>query len=82
MKNKNVCQKNKFGYCWWGLKCRDMHISMNCVEKSCNVDNCEKRHPKDCFYFKKFAMCKFNDTCSYKHQKIQHEHINLENYEK
>ena len=66
MKQKNVCKFNKYGYCKYGDKCHFRHNNVMCVDKNCEVFDCEKRHPKLCKYFRDFKKCRFT-TCAFKH---------------
>ena len=64
---QNVCRYNKYGYCKFGDKCQFRHNNALCVNKKCNVFDCEKRHPVVCKYFNNFKKCKFSN-CAYKHE--------------
>ena len=68
-KNQNICRNNKFGYCKFAEKCRYHHIDLLCEEKTCDIFNCEKRHPKLCLYQRDFGRCKFTSFCKYNHGK-------------
>ena len=45
------------------------HNGVLCVNKKCNVFDCEKRHPVICKYFKNFQKCRFTN-CAYKHETV------------
>ena len=66
---KNICQRNKFGYCKFGGKCHFRHEDEICVKNNCDILQCELRHPKKCTYFNDFGVCKFLEYCRYKHDK-------------
>ena len=63
---QNVCRYNKFGYCRFGEICRKHHVDEVCVDSSCDPSNCDKRHPKECKYYKNYNRCKFN-PCKFLH---------------
>ena len=63
----------------YGETCRYRHINVTCVDKNCNVFQCEKRHPRICNFFTDFGQCKFTTFCRYKHEKKKDA---FENYEK
>ena len=65
--NKNVCKRNKFGYCFFGDKCRNLHVNVICVVKNCDMIVCEKRHPRSCKFYRDYGRCKFVDFCKYNH---------------
>ena len=46
MASKFICRTNKFGYCWYGEKCKNKHVNELCEKRNCEIFNCEKRHPK------------------------------------
>ena len=68
MSLENVCVHFKYGYCKYKTKCRLNHVEEECKNKSCS-ENCDKRHPKACFYWVKFGNCKIGKNCAYKHEK-------------
>ena len=70
---RNLCTKNKFGFCKFSDKCRFRHINVKCEEKTCPVYTCEKRHPRTCRNFRNLGYCKFTTYCKYQH--IKHKHI-------
>ena len=53
--------RNKFGYSKIFQICRYKHFDSNC-----GILMCDKRHSRECFWFKKLERCKFSH-CSYKH---------------
>ena len=62
-----------------------MHVSEKCVKTSCDVRNCNLRHPKVCRYFRDFQFCKFGEWCCFIHisteiddRKMNEKHENLE----
>ena len=64
-----LCRRNKFGYCRYGEKCRKKHINRLCVKRTCEVFNCEKRHPKICTFKRDYGYCKFAEQCRLNHEK-------------
>ena len=73
-----VCFKNKFGYCRYADSCRYKHVTMVCEDGQCEIQNCDKRHPKICKYFRDYRRCKFTVGCKYKHENNQEKINNLE----
>ena len=63
-----VCFKNKFGYCRYSDSCRFKHVTIVCDDGQCEIQNCEKRHPKICRYYRDYRRCKFTVGCKYKHE--------------
>ena len=61
---QNVCRYNKYGYCKFCEKCKFKHNNVKCVDKSCDVFSCEKRHPVACKYFRDFQKCRFPNCAS------------------
>jgi len=64
-----VCLRSKFGFCRFGKQCQMTHYSESCEEKHCTGNNCDKRHPIVCYFFKRFGRCKFGVFCAYRHEK-------------
>ena len=62
-----VCQSSKYGYCKFGNCCDRKHFSDSCEMPGCSGFKCDKRHPRDCFFFRNYGYCKFGSYCSYKH---------------
>ena len=67
-----VCKYFKFGYCKYQNSCRFKHVDTICDNLRCEIVSCEKRHPKDCKYFREFGRCKFS-PCSFKHVNVRAE---------
>ena len=63
MKVGYYCERNKFGYCKFKNSCRYRHI-----DEECKNEQCDKRHPKECNYYKSFGRCKFGNYCKYSHK--------------
>ena len=61
------CTHFKFGYCRYRNMCRNQHIDIVCENSSCDVFNCNFRHPRECRYWKEFGRCKFDTYCAFKH---------------
>ena len=68
MTHLEICQRNKFGFCKYNIQCKLPHKNDICDIENCKVSQCEKRHPKECIWFRDFGRCKFY-KCSYKHVK-------------
>ena len=73
----NICQYNKFGHCRFGAKCRKQHCDVICESNSCDIFNCENRHPKRCKYWQEYGLCKFGSYCSYVHIASSEESLKL-----
>ena len=67
MAAKSLCLFNKFGFCRYQDLCRSQHVNEICAEKSCEIEKCQKRHPKLCRFFRDYGRCKFNSYCKFKH---------------
>ena len=68
MVSENVCLYRKFGHCKYSGTCKFRHIETICENMNCDIESCEKRHPRDCRFFSDFARCKFGEYCSFKHR--------------
>ena len=66
MAAQNVCKFNKFGYCRYKDMCRNLHVNESCENSSCDINSCNRRHPRECKYFRKYNRCKFT-PCKYNH---------------
>ena len=62
-----VCLHNKFGFCKYGEHCRKEHVEVVCENEECTVNECSKRHPRPCKYFREFGKCKFSEICAFSH---------------
>ena len=62
-----ACLSSKYGYCKFRNNCSKAHFTDICEVSECSGYKCDKRHPKDCFFFKNYGRCKFGSYCSYKH---------------
>ena len=69
MNVQNVCRFNKFGFCKFAMTCRIKHVDELCEAPSCEINLCEKRHPRICKFFYEFGRCKFGDYCRYNHKR-------------
>ena len=65
---QSICRKFKHGYCKYGDKCFFRHVKEICSDDTCNVFDCEKRHPKNCNFYRDYGKCKFTIYCAYKHE--------------
>ena len=68
MAAENTCLHNKFGHCRYRDTCRHRHIQEICENSTCEIHNCERRHPRECRFWKVYNRCKFGDFCSFKHK--------------
>ena len=65
---KSICLFDKFGHCKFGDICRLEHLRSICGNSACNINTCEKRHPRECKYWNEYKRCRFGDYCSFKHK--------------
>ena len=64
------CNFSKFGFCKFGNKCRRKHFNAICEHYFCeNVKTCEKRNPRNCYFFFANGYCKFGVDCQFNHGK-------------
>ena len=68
MAEQKVCTHNKYGYCKFQEKCRNLHIKEKCENVECEIQNCVKRHPRECQYYRSYGRCKFSSYCFYDHK--------------
>ena len=66
--NSAVCDHNKYGFCKYGLKCRQKHINTKCENPTCEIKTCHQRHPKECRFYRSYGRCKFGTFCLYEHK--------------
>ena len=64
-----VGQTNNYGYCKYGTKCDNIHLTDICEQNKCcrGTYQCDKRHPYICSYFNKYGRCKWRSFCAYTH---------------
>ena len=68
MSTDEVCSHNKYGFCKHGDRCWKKHINEICQSKSCQGGNeCSKRHPRKCKFFRDYQRCKFGEYCAFDH---------------
>ena len=67
MEMTTVCLSFKFGYCKFQKNCEKTHLIDTCEKPKCFGYKCNKRHPRECFFFRRFGRCKFGTFCSYAH---------------
>ena len=65
---ETIYRHNKYGYCKCGETCRYLHVNYLCERSDCEIYRCEKRHPRECKYWREYRRCKFNEFCSYSHK--------------
>ena len=71
MEDKIVCVYSKFGKCK-KEDCKYYHPKEICCDKSCDIHNCLKKHPRFCRYFWGFNACKhdeMSENCKFYHSK-------------
>ena len=68
MTQAGVCFKYKFGFCKFNERCKFRHVTLVCDDEKCDIDTCEKRHPKICKFYRDYKRCKFTVGCMYKHE--------------
>ena len=61
------CLFHKYGHCNFGVKCKHYHATQLCNKENCNIQVCDKRHPRLCKYSNAYGRCKFNEFCSFSH---------------
>ena len=71
--SQNVCRHHKYGFCKFGKNCRTKHNDEVCETNNCEINLCDKRHPRSCRFFTEFGRCKFGDYCRYKHVEVQND---------
>ena len=64
---ETVCLSSKYGYCKFRNNCDKIHYKEICEIKECSGYKCYNRHPRECFFFRKYGRCKFGSFCAYKH---------------
>ena len=84
MAAQNVYKFNKFGYCIYKYMCSNLHVNESCKNSSCDIISCNRRHTRECKYFRVYNRCKFA-PCKYNHVmhtprdsemgKLQKEHL-------
>ena len=62
-----VCSYFQTGFCKFGDQCIKQHVQEICLKLNCKPSNCRQRHPKECKHFSILQICRFGDSCSYKH---------------
>ena len=67
MSAETICSYFEFGYCKHGNFCRKRHINEKCEIKGCDGNQCNKRHPQVCKYFREYSRCKFGQYCAFDH---------------
>ena len=78
----NICQYNKFGHCRFGAKCRKQHCDVICESNSCDIYNCENRHPKRCRYWQEYDRCKFGSYYLFVHSTEESLKLSIETFQK
>ena len=68
MEAKMICNFAKFGKCK-RQNCQYHHPEEICCDKTCQIQDCLKKHPVDCRYFWVFNACKNENSCKFRHKK-------------
>ena len=68
MEAKMICNFAKFGKCK-RQNCQYHHPEEICCDKTCQIQDCVKKHPVDCRYFWVFNACKNENSCKFRHKK-------------
>ena len=67
MATLNVCRYFKFGFCKFTDMCKFMHVNQCCENPSCEIKQCNLRHPRICKFYRDYNRCKFGEWCAFKH---------------
>ena len=67
MAGQELCLRNKFGFCKFNQLCKFRHNNEKCDTRNCDEKKCEKRHPRECWWYNKYNRCKFA-YCAYSHK--------------
>ena len=68
MATQILCSYFKFGYCKHREYCQKRHVKELCELSSCDIANCDKRHPIKCKFYRYYGQCKF-DPCMFSHKR-------------
>ena len=68
--DKKKCKYHDKGFCKFRSRCLFFHHTEICGEKSCQKNQCPKRHPKPCKYYSK-RKCYFGNDCKYRHDSLK-----------
>ena len=63
-----ICNFAKFGKCK-RQNCQYHHPEEICCDKTCQIQDCLKKHPVDCRYFWVFNACRNENSCKFRHKK-------------
>ena len=70
-----LCLHHQYGHCKFGVHCRNQHITETCANFPCVTTKCSKRHPKVCKFFSISGSCRFKESCSYLHKRVENDKI-------
>ena len=68
--SETICRFNQTGFCKYAARCRKQHVMEICLNRSCNIATCMKRHPRVCKFFLSYGRCKFDNSCAYLHRPL------------
>ena len=76
---KFVCVYAKFGRCK-KEECEFHHPEDTCCDKTCDIHNCLKKHPRHCRYFWGFDKCRNKESCKFSHMKEDSNIVDVDKY--
>ena len=79
MEAKIVCVYAKFGRCK-KEECEFHHPEDTCCDKTCDIHNCLKKHPRHCRYFWGFDNCRNKESCKFSHMKEDSNIVDVDKY--
>ena len=79
MQAKFVCVYAKFGRCK-KEECEFHHPEDTCCDKTCDIHNCLKKHPRHCRYFWGFDKCRNKESCKFSHMKEDSNIVDVDKY--
>ena len=79
MEAKLVCVYAKFGRCK-KEECEFHHPEDTCCDKTCDIHNCLKKHPRHCRYFWGFDTCRNKESCKFFHKKEDTNIVDVDKY--
>jgi len=65
---RNKCYNYNMGYCKYRRNCANFHPTLDCPQKPCYDNFCQKRHRIPCKFALKNGSCKFGKKCEFLHE--------------
>jgi len=65
---RNKCYNYNMGYCKYRRNCANFHPTLDCPQKPCYNNFCQKRHRIPCKFALKNGSCKFGKKCEFLHE--------------